>query len=212
MKNKLLKRSLSLLLSIILVMGSVVSTYAETSTTSEDIAAQSVTILDNIAAGYAVNGPGHDGNSAWIVADMSAYATVYPDNTYQLSSDEKRLFVNSSISQVSSTTDAAILAKSIISLKSLGYDASNLIASDGSEVNAVAKLKTWLNADSIGSISIYTLPYVLIALQQDTNYAAQEEIDLIINVILNQAYWQAAVGDILMTDTIMSIVTRSRLF
>lgn len=86
-------------------------------------------------------------------------------------------------------TDAGDVAKSIIAMKAMGYDArkvETVNSTAGSYFNMVDKLKNMVKNKTGGSGSIYNLPYILIALQQDEKYATVEEIKSVVDLILTQ--------------------------
>ncbi len=140
-------------------------------------------INENISAGFK-NGE----NAPWEIADMISYADAYGQSA-DLSEEQIQSYINYVAEKGYNATSAGDLAKYIISLKALGYDATKIVTvnqASGTYFNMVAKLKNMLKDSTGGSSSIYTLPFILIALQQDAAYATDDEINDIVNSILDQ--------------------------
>ena len=116
-----------------------------------------------------------DSSTQWAIADIMA------DDPAMLSKEIKQTYVDYVVYQAPATTDVGTLARYIITLKALGYDAGR-IDSDGKGTyfNAPDKMNSRISS----ATSIYTLPYALIALQQYGDlYSAQR--DAIIAFILD---------------------------
>mgnify|MGYP002543204586 CR=1 FL=1 len=140
-------------------------------------------INENISAGFK-NGE----NAPWEIADMISYADAYGQSA-GLSDKQIQAYINYVAEKGYTATSAGDLAKYIISLKALGYDATKIVTvnqASGTYFDMVAKLKNMLKDGTGGSGSIYTLPYILIALQQDAAYATNDEINDIVNSMLDQ--------------------------
>lgn len=156
-------------------------------------------LADNIAARLIRDGIGSDGNSPWFAANLGAYAAQNPDKP-TLTQEQKDSYVSYIIKTAKGKlTDAATLSKAIISLKALGIDASKLVTAEGTELNLIESLTalvddTAAQAGKKGAYDIYTLPYVLIALQQDESYATQEQLDNLIASALLQKVGESAWG------------------
>lgn len=116
-----------------------------------------------------------DSNTQWAMADVSAYSATL------LSAAVKQAYVDHVVYNAPSSTSAGDLARYIITLKALGYDATKIDTNgSGSYFNAVTAMNGLIGTTD----SIYTLPYLFIALQQyGTAYAPQ--IDTVITKILN---------------------------
>ena len=83
------------------------------------------------------------------------------------------------------------LAKYIIALRSLGYNAGNIYTDDFEEVNAVKKLTDLIDSEDESVSNIYTIPYVIIALSQDESYITQVQKEwLVQSVVENKESWQ----------------------
>lgn len=123
-------------------------------------------VMDNIAASYAASGVANDQTAPWLAADMMAYAKTFPQTTYQLSAEHKQAMVDTAIDMIESSSVPGDLAKSIIALVSMGYDPAQLTTSSKADLNGVKKLTDQIDANNAAVTNVYTLPYVLIALQQ----------------------------------------------
>ena len=141
-------------------------------------------LLDNIAARFTPNNVDID-NYAWLIADLIAYADLYPDSEHQLSSEAIQAYLNYAITEIDAATTASDVARNIIALKALGYDATQLTTASGQSLNAAQKLTDMLDSVLADQYGIYSLPYILIALQQDADYATQEDLAKIVNAILD---------------------------
>lgn len=142
-------------------------------------------INENISAGFK-NGE----NAPWEIADMISYADAYGQSA-GLSDKQIQAYINYVAEKGYTAASAGDLAKYIISLKALGYDATKIVTvnqASGTYFDMVAKLKNMLKDGTGGSGSIYTLSYILIALQQDTAYATNDEINDIVNSMLDQQF------------------------
>lgn len=183
---KYTKRILSLLLSLTLVLGllpaGVLAADESSSATTESISAS--TVMDNIAAKYANSGVADDGNCQWLAADMAVYAELFPNTSNKLNEEQVQAVLDKVIANAESTSYASELAKDIIALRALGYDARNVITARNEQLDVVKKLTDMVDAKSTGVSNVYTLPYVLIALQQGSGYATQEQINWMLNAAM----------------------------
>ena len=141
-------------------------------------------LLNNIATRFTPNNVDID-NYAWLIADLIAYADLYPDSEHQLSSEAIQAYLNYAIAEIDAATTASDVARNIIALKALGYDATQLTTASGNNLNAAQKLTDMLDSVLADQYGIYSLPYILIALQQDADYATQEDLAKIVNAILD---------------------------
>lgn len=176
---KYTKRILSLLLSLTLVLGllpaGVLAVDESSSATTESISAS--TVMDNIAAKYVESGVAADGNCQWLAADMVVYAELFPETARKLSSEQIQAALDKIINNAATSNKPGDLAKDIIALRALGYDARNVITARNEQLDVVKKLTDMVDAKSSDVSNVYTLPYVLIALQQGSGYATQEQIN-----------------------------------
>ncbi len=147
-------------------------------------------IVHNIAQKYAHDGVSTDLNMAWFVADMAVYAELYPETTFVLSDAEKQACLDKIIADAATSTSPSSLAKDIIALRALGYDAKKLYTSDSECIDAVEKLAAFVDNGDAAATNAYTLPYVLIALQQNDSYATEEQLNLLIDyAVSDKASW-----------------------
>lgn len=144
------------------------------------------TVMHNIAAKYAASGVASDGNSYWFAADLAAYAKTFPGTENQLSAAQKQAMVDVAVKTLDTSTKPGDQAKAIIALVAMGYDPAQLTTSAGTALNGVSKLVAQVNGENNGAVTnYYTLPYVMIALQQfGTTY--QTELDKLIASALSQ--------------------------
>ena len=144
-------------------------------------------LINGIAASYVADGAGKGGNTAWIAADMAAFANTYPATAYQFTKEQKQDIIDYLVSTAANKEVAPNdLAKSIIALTSMGYDSKQLTTTDGTTFNAVDKLAAMISKDNAAVTSVYTLPYEIMALKQ---YGASydEAVNELIGFALDQA-------------------------
>lgn len=148
-------------------------------------------LIHGIAAKYAVNGIASDANAPWFAADMAAYKALYQDSESVLSDKQIQEFLSIIIPLAEKTEKPGDLAKYIIALRALGYNPEKVTTFDLKEVNLVDKLKTLIDKKDSNVTSIYTLPYVIIAMQQG-EYLSDEQLNYLINTAIeNKALWQS---------------------
>lgn len=143
-------------------------------------------VMHNIAAKYAASGVVQDDNSYWLAADMMAYEKTFPDSANKLTQAQKQDMVDVAVKMMETSTKPGDLSKSIIALTAMGYDATKITTDSGAALDGVAKLAAMVNDEKNTDVrNIYTLPYVMIALQQfgDTYKA---ELDKLTNSALDQ--------------------------
>lgn len=157
-----------------------------TYTVTLNVQPETVLVMHNIAAKYAASGVVQDGNSYWLAADMMAYEKTFPDSANKLTREQKQAMVDVAVKTLETSTSPGDLAKSIIALTAMGYDATKITTDSGAALDGVAKLAAMVNDKKNTDVTnIYTLPYVMIALQQfgDTYKA---ELDKLTNSALDQ--------------------------
>lgn len=132
-------------------------------------------VMHNIAAKYAASGVAQDSNSYWLAADMMAYEKTFPKTANQLSAEHKQAMVELAVKTMETSTKPGDLAKSIIALTAMGYDATKITTDSGVALDGVAKLAEIVSDEkNVGDFFIYTVPYVIIAFQQYSDaYQAQ---------------------------------------
>lgn len=135
----------------------------------------------------------NDGNMYWFVADFADYLKVYPESQYNFTASQKQSCVDTIIAFADASSSQGDLAKAIIALCALGYDAKNTYKKNGAAFDIVAKLTSLITEESVTvPYYEYTLPYVLIALEQGEDYATQETIDFLINTAIEiKDSWQS---------------------
>lgn len=130
----------------------------------------------------------NDEMAPWVIADLTAYETAY-GRERALSEEQIQSYVDDLVAKAVETSSAGDLAKYMISLKALGYDAQKIVTKNqkpGTYFDMAALLREMVENRVGGSDSIYTLPYILMALQQDSSYASEEVINGLIEQILAQ--------------------------
>lgn len=123
-------------------------------------------VMHNIAAKYAASGVVQDDNSYWLAADMMAYEKTFPDSANKLTQAQKQAMMDVAVKTLETSTSAGDLAKSIIALTAMGYDATKITTDSGAALDGVAKLAAMVNDENKGNVSIYNVGFVMIALQQ----------------------------------------------
>ncbi len=133
----------------------------------------------------------NDGNFCWFVADFADYISLCPDSL-SFSNEMHKAFVDKLVELGESAQTQGDVAKTIIALRALGYDAKNVYNKNKTHIDLVNKLTEMITPESVQEPYYeYTLPYVLIALQQGENYAHSELIDFLIETAIStKAAWQ----------------------
>ena len=150
-----------------------------------------ITITHNIAEKYYGKAITSDTNMVWFIADLAMYNELYPENSFVLSSKTKQTCLDKIISEADKTNTPSTLAKNIIALKAMGYDAKNVYNSMQQKNDIVEKLTILVDANDSAVTNIYTLPYVIIALGQSEEYASDEQMDyLISSAVASKEEWQ----------------------
>ncbi len=150
-----------------------------------------ISIIHNIAEKYTTEAILDDENIYWFLADLAEYAKLYPDSEHIMSEELKQAVLDKVIEFVDNATSPGDLAKAIVAMRSLGYDARKVTTKELQEIDVVAKLTALVDEQSTAVTNIYTLPYVIIALQQGENYATEEQMNWLIEHIISQkASWQ----------------------
>ena len=148
-------------------------------------------IIHNIADIYSGDTITTDANMVWFVANMAVYNELYPENNKVLSDEIKQACLDKIIADAIDTTSANVLAKSIIALRSMGYDARNVYGADLKKSDIVAKLTALVEEKSSAVTDVYSLPWVIIALGQGKNYATHEQMSYLLGeAVINKQEWQ----------------------
>lgn len=151
-----------------------------------------IEILHNIAKQYKTTDFSvSDSNLPWVVADMITYEELFPQSENILDDEQKEAAKKTIANDLVNAERPGDLAKGILALRALGYDAKNIYTKDFKKVDAVKKLTDLVDAKDESVTNVYTIPYVLIALSQDDSYATQEQIDWLIQSIKeSKDIWQ----------------------
>lgn len=154
-----------------------------------------LSVIHNIAAEYAqINLAETEGNLAWILADMAVYEGLFPESEYALTKERKEEGATLLADFLSTATAPGDLAKGIIALRSLGYDARNLYTKNFEKIDAVKKLTDLVDAENASVTNMYTLPYVIMALSQMADYATKEQMDYLVNsAVSSKNDWQSTI-------------------
>ena len=142
-------------------------------------------LIHNIAKKYKnSNLSDAGGNLPWIIADMMVYEELFPNSNNAFDDDKKdEAFLELTL-QAKKAERPGDLAKSIIALRALGFDASRVYTDDFEMIDLVKKLTTLIDNEDESVTNIYTLPYVIIALSEHREYATDEQMEYLINSAL----------------------------
>jgi len=149
-----------------------------------------ITIINNIVSKYCKSGVLNDVNMVWFLADMAVYDEMFNDGQ-KLNNTQKQACVDKIIADSVSTQVPSVLAKNIIALRALGYDAQNVYDSSSVKHNIVAKLTSLVDSKDDSVTNMYTLPYVIIALRQGEGYATDEQMKYLLDFAVSiKDSWQ----------------------
>ena len=147
-----------------------------------------IRIIHNITKKAISEGLSENGQMEWLLADIAGYFELYPDSKNVISERDKQKCIDRIIANAEKTEDAGSLAKSIIALRSMGYDAENTYNSSSVKVDLVSKLSGLIDSGTGGVTSIYTLPYVIISMKE---YLTPEKMADLINLAIEKKEdWQ----------------------
>ena len=179
--------SIFIIISMIMSLCSVFAAAEE----SGDVQGEQITIIHNIAEKYTGESILADDNIYWLLADLADYATVYPDSGNVMSEELRQSCLDKVIEFADNAKKPGDLSQSIIALRSMGYDAKKVTTKEEKEIDVVQKLTALVDEEAASVIDPYTLSYVIIALQQGTDYATQEQMNwLIEKAIKTKEEWQ----------------------
>ena len=149
-----------------------------TYTVTLTVLAETDLVMHNIAAKYAASGVVQDGNSYWLAADMMAYEKTFHDSANKLNQEQKQAMMELAVKTIETSSSAGDLAKSIIALTAMGYDATKITTDSGAALDGVAKLAAMVNDENKSNVNIYNVGFVMIALQQfgDTYQAELDKL------------------------------------
>lgn len=149
-------------------------------------------IIHNIAEKYSSETLADDPNMPWFISDLAVYEQVYERNI--ISDSVKQACVDKIIADADETTYPSVLAKSIIALRAMGYDAKNVINAELETIDIAKKLTDLVDSESASVTNEYTLPYIIIALQQGNDYASDSQMDYLISTAIEtKTAWQSTV-------------------
>ena len=147
-------------------------------------------VLFNIALKYSSDETMKDGNAYWFAADIADYKKTHPEADIGLSEETKQLIADNIIDMCCESDKPGDLAKGIIALRSMGYDAKNAYKENGELTDIVQKLSAMVEETREDVTNIYTLPYVLIALEQGEDYADPSLIEWLVDYVTdNKEKW-----------------------
>ena len=167
-----------------------------------------IQMIHNIAQQYAESDfAAAGGNLPWILADMAVYEELFPESKFCLSAERKQKGLSEISAFAKSATRPGDLAKSILALRALGYDAEKLYTAEFEQINLVEKLLALVDSEDEAVTNIYTLPYVIIALRQAEGYASDEQMAWLIEAALtSKSSWQdTAFGTDALTPMLLAL-------
>ena len=144
-----------------------------------------IAVMHNIARKYSTEDIVNDGNMQWLVADMAVYEYLYPDGETALTENIKQMCLDKLVREAASAGAPGTLAKDIIALRALGYDATKLHTFLYQEFDAVSALTALIDSQDGAVSNIYTLPYVIIALNQAPGYATGEQMAYLLDAAVS---------------------------
>lgn len=151
-----------------------------------------VDVMHAVAKKYSASSLATDGNMPWFVSDLISYERIFPQSEYKLSDETIQACLDKIIELADSATSPGDLSKYIIALRSLGYDAKSITTKDLRNIDIVSRLTELVDNKNTSVANVYTLPYVIMALQQGTYYATSEQLNYLKGLALeNKASWQA---------------------
>lgn len=156
-------------------------------------ASPAIEIIHNIAQQYTqIDFSQSDVNLPWIIADMLMYEELFADSEYVLNESQKQDAAKLIAESAIEAEKPGDLAKYILALRALGYDAKNVYTEDFETTDIVKKLTDLVDLKDDAVANIYTIPYVIIALSQDDGYVTGEQFDWLINSALeSKDSWQS---------------------
>lgn len=148
--------------------------------------------IKNIVEKYFTESIVNDGNFCWFIADFADYVAIESEDGPYFTEEQKQSCVDAIIALADASSSQGDLAKAIIALRALGYDAKLTYKKNRMAFDIVEKLTEMITEESAAAPYYeYTLPYVLIALQQGDDYAANETIDfLLVTALEKKSAWQ----------------------
>ncbi len=131
------------------------------------------------------------GNLPWVLADMAVYEALFPQNNIAFSDEQKQEAIHVLMPSIKEAEKPGDLAKYILALRALGYDARNIYTDEFEKIDIVEKLVNSIEQEDEAVTNIYTLPYVLTALMQEEGYAEEAHLQYLITAALSKKEsWQ----------------------
>lgn len=181
-----MKKLLSLLLAIVMLMGLSVGVMADTVTVKD--------VADATAKNYTVDGK--TSSEPLMIVTLLAYEKTYPDSEYKLSDEQKESLVETYSEKIQTQTGAAQISQSALVLLGLGSDPENIPTADGGSFNALQKISDLITDDTKNawmknSYGYFNYPYCFYILQQYGD-EYQDAIDKLLEVAkTNSASWMS---------------------
>ena len=166
----------TILTGVLPISSMAVTTTQDDITFSEEKQLSPEDIVDDVIESVNDYIKNNDENKLWMIADLISYGEIL--NKKSLADTLIKDFEN--LEYVS----ASVLAKYIIAISGLGYDASQIKLSDEKILNLPKLLLDEIEKGN--GTDIYTLPYVIIALQQDKKYATEEQLTTIKEMLISK--------------------------
>lgn len=147
-----------------------------------------ISVIHNIAKYYKkMNFKDASSNLSWIVCDMLTYEKLFYESNNILSDEDKKECASLIVEDVAKSDRPGDMAKAILAIRALGYDATNIYTKDFEKIDLVSRLNTLVENQDESVTNMYTLPYVMIALSQTDDTF----IDFLIDTALNtKESWQ----------------------
>ncbi len=167
-----------------------------------------IQIIHNIAKAYTqMNLEEAGGNLPWIIADMAVYKELFPESDIELTEEQLEMALKLLTEFAADATKPGDLAKSILAIRALGYDARNIYTDDYQKTDIVEKLTALVDENAESVTNIYTLPYVIIALSQKEGYAEEETMEILIqSAVAQKEKWQdVSEGTDALTPMVMAL-------
>ncbi len=152
---------------------------------------QYLSVMHKIAEKYSGEALLSDGNMIWVLCDLAMYREAYPEKAVSLPEAVTQACLDKIIEDAKDTTSASVMAKSILALRSMGYDAKKIYDETGTAFDLVSRLTALIDENAADLENVYALPYILLAVSQGEAYATPEQIDTLLHLVTEKkADWQ----------------------
>ena len=147
-----------------------------------------ISVIHNIAKYYKkMNFKDAASNLPWIACDMLTYEKLFPESNNILIDEDKKECASLIVEDVAKSDRPGDMAKAILALRALGYDATNIYTKYFEKIDLVSRLNSLVENQDESVTNMYTLPYVMIALSQTDDTF----MDFLIDTALNtKESWQ----------------------